>query len=68
MSQQNESQNKRKPDFNIHRIIEIEGRDKSKFYEVGVGFINQSAGDGSINLMILGEKYQLRVIEDKPNG
>ena len=53
-----------KPDYAVFQIIEIEGRDKDKFYEIGVAFDNTKADDGSINLMTVHGKLQLRIIED----
>ena len=53
-----------KPDYAVFQIIEIEGREKDKFYEIGVAFDNTKADDGSINLMTVHGKLQLRVIKD----
>jgi hypothetical protein len=39
-----------KPDYAVFQIVEIEGREKDTFYEVGVAFDNTKADDGSINL------------------
>ena len=54
-----------KPDYAVFQIIEIEGREKNKFYEIGVAFDNTKADDGSINLMTVHGKLQLRIIEDE---
>ena len=54
-----------KPDYAVFQIVEIEGREKDKFYEIGVAFDNTKADDGSINLMTVHGKLQLRIIEDK---
>ena len=53
-----------KPEFEVFQIVEIEGRDKSKFYPIGVAFTNTKAADGSINLMTVHGKLQLRVVKD----
>ncbi len=53
------------PDYAVFQIIEIEGREKNKFYEIGVAFDNTKADDGSINMMTVHGKLQLRIIEDK---
>ena len=53
-----------KPDYAVFQIIEIEGREKDKFYEIGVAFDNTKADDGSINLMTVHGKLQLRIVED----
>ena len=54
-----------KPDYAVFQIVEIEGREKDKFYEIGVAFDNTKADDGSINLMTVHGKLQLRIIEDQ---
>ncbi len=52
------------PEFEVFQIVEIEGRDKSKFYPIGVAFTNTKADDGSINLMTVHGKLQLRIVKD----
>ena len=53
------------PEFEVYQIIEIEGREKGKFYPIGVGFTNVKADDGSINLMTVHGKLQIRIPKSK---
>ncbi len=53
------------PDYEVFQILDIEGRDKGKFHEIGVGFNNVKADDGSINIMTVHGKLQLRVVKIK---
>jgi len=53
------------PEFEVYQIVEIEGRDKGKFYPIGVGFTNTKAADGSINLMTVHGKLQIRIPKSK---
>ena len=62
-TQNNDSKNIT-PEFEVFQIVEIEGRDKSKFYPIGVAFTNTKADDGSINLMTVHGKLQLRIVKD----
>ncbi len=59
----NQNNTKKTPDFNVAQIMEIPGRDKAKFYDVGVGFKNS---DGSINIMTV--HGTLRISEVKENN
>ncbi|MCP4232152.1 MAG: hypothetical protein GY770_01010 [Aestuariibacter sp.] len=49
------------PEFEVFQIMDIEGRDKGKFYPIVVGFTNTRADDGSINLMTVHGKLQIRI-------
>ena len=55
------------PEFDVFQIMEIEGREKGKFFNIGVGFTNQLAKDGSINLLTVHGKLQLR-LPKKPDS
>lgn len=56
------SNEKNVPDFNVSQIMEIPGRDKAKFYNIGVGFNNK---DGSINLMTVHGTIRISQVEEK---
>ena len=65
MTSSNNSQKGQVPEFEVFQIVEIEGRDKDKFYPIGVGFTNTNAADGSINLMTIHGKLQIRLPKSK---
>jgi len=65
MATQSNSQKGKAPEYEVFQIVEIEGRDKGKFYPIGVGFTNTNAADGSINLMTIHGKLQIRVPKPK---
>ncbi len=52
---------KKRPDFNVSQIMNIEGRDKAKFYDVGVGFKNS---DGSINIMTVHGTFRISEVKE----
>ncbi len=64
-TQTNTSAAPKVPDYEVFQIMDIEGRDKGKFYETGVAYINTKAGDGSINLMTVHGKLQLRPVKPR---
>ncbi len=59
----NQNNTKKTPDFKVSQIMEIPGRDKAKFYDVGVGVKNS---DGSSNGMTV--HGTLRISEVKENN
>ncbi len=59
------SQKGQSPEFEVFQIVEIEGRAKDKFYPIGVGFSNVKANDGSINLMTVHGRLQIRIPKSK---
>ena len=65
MATQTNNQKGQKPEFEVYQILDIEGRDKGKFYPIGVGFTNTNAADGSINLMTVHGKLQIRLTKSK---
>ncbi len=62
-TQTNTSAAPKVPDYEVFQIMDIEGRDKDKFHGIGVAFTNTKADDGSINLMTVHGKLQLRPIK-----
>ncbi|MES9905241.1 MAG: hypothetical protein ABW168_21515 [Sedimenticola sp.] len=55
-----QSTSKNVPDFNVSQIMEIPGKDKAKFYTVGVGYHNS---DGSINLMTVHGNFRISAVK-----
>lgn len=56
------NEEKNVPEFRVSQIIEIPGREKAKFYEVGVGFTN---GDESINIMTVHGTFRISKVKPR---